>query len=69
MFFLLLTEGLLVSETDLQALYLSGTYCHKTGTRPRTYAKLRQLTINAWIVKINEETLKSQIEAKESCDV
>ena len=22
------------SITDLQALYLSGTYCHKTGTRP-----------------------------------
>ena len=27
-------EVLLVDKTDLQALYLHGTYCHKTGTRP-----------------------------------
>ena len=27
-------KGLVQSNTDLQALYLSGTYCHKTGTRP-----------------------------------
>ena len=27
-------EGLLVNKRDLLALYLSGTYCHKTGTRP-----------------------------------
>ena len=26
--------NLLVNKTDLHALYLSGTYCHKTGTRP-----------------------------------
>ena len=29
-----LTEGSLVNKTDLLALYLSSTYCHKTGTRP-----------------------------------
>ena len=23
-----------LDKTDLQALYLSGIYCHKTGTRP-----------------------------------
>ena len=33
-FFILTMEGSLVNKTDLQALYLSGTYCHKTGTRP-----------------------------------
>ena len=27
-------EGSLVNKKDLQALYLSGTYCHKTSTRP-----------------------------------
>ena len=32
--FLLLTSGiLLMNKTDLQALYLNGTYCQKTGTR------------------------------------
>ena len=38
-------EGSLVSKTDLQALYLSGTYCHKTGTRPTSCAKPQQPTI------------------------
>ena len=28
------TEGFLVDKMDLLALYLSGTYRHKTGTRP-----------------------------------
>ena len=32
-------EGLLVSKMDLQALNLSGTYCHKTGIRPPSCAK------------------------------
>ena len=31
---LLITEGSLVNKRDLLALYLSGTYCHKTGIRP-----------------------------------
>ena len=34
-----------MNKTDLQALYLSGTYCHRTGTRPPSCAKPRQLTI------------------------
>ena len=34
MFFLLSPEGSLVNKTDLLVLYLSGTYCHKTSTRP-----------------------------------
>ena len=33
-FFILLLGNLLVNNTDLQALYLSGTFCHKNGTRP-----------------------------------
>ena len=32
-------------KTDLQALYLSGTYCHRTGTRPPICAKPRQPTM------------------------
>ena len=28
---LVINEGSLVNKTDLQALYLSGTYCHMTG--------------------------------------
>ena len=32
-------------ERDLQALYLSRTYCHKTCTRPPTCVTLRQPTI------------------------
>ena len=31
---LLSTEGSLVNQRDLLALYLSGNYCHKIGTRP-----------------------------------
>ena len=34
--FILTMEGSLVDKIDLQALYLSGTYCHKTGIRPPT---------------------------------
>ena len=29
-----------LSIIDLQALYLSGTYCHKTGTRPLAVVNL-----------------------------
>ena len=31
-------------KTDLQALYLSGTYCHRTGTRPPSCTKPRKPT-------------------------
>ena len=34
-----------MNKADSQALYLSETYCHKTGTRPPSCAKPRQLTI------------------------
>ena len=44
MFFLLPVEGLLVNKRDLQALYLSGTYRHKTGIRPPSCAIPRRLT-------------------------
>ena len=44
-FFLLSTEGLLVNKRDLRALYLSGTYCHMTGTRPPSCGTLQQPTI------------------------
>ena len=44
-FFLLSTEGSLVNKRDLQALYLSGTYCHRTGTRPPSCNMPRDLTI------------------------
>ena len=43
----ILTEGLLVNKIDLQALYLSGTYCHKISTRPPSCAKPQQSTIYA----------------------
>ena len=32
--FILTSEGSLVDKTDLLGVYLSGTYCHKNGTRP-----------------------------------
>ena len=38
-------EGPLVNKRDLLALYLSGTYCHQTGTRPSSCATPRQSTI------------------------
>ena len=42
-----------MSKTDLQVLYLSGTYGHKTGTRPPSCAKPRQLTIYAMLYICN----------------
>ena len=38
---------LLVNKRDLLALYLIGTYCHKTGTRPPSWQLLEnQLSMN-----------------------
>ena len=39
------TEGSLVNKRDLLALYLSGTYCHRTGTGPLSCVTPRQRTI------------------------
>ena len=44
-FFILSKEGSLVNTTDLLALYLSGTYCHKTGTRSPSCVTPRLPTI------------------------
>ena len=41
----LLTKGSLVNKMDLQALYLSWTYCHKTSTRLPSCAKPQQPSI------------------------
>ena len=38
-------EGSLVNKRDALALYLSGTYCHRTGTRPTSCVTPRQPTI------------------------
>ena len=35
-----------MNKKDLLALYLSGTYCHRTGTIPPSCVTPRQLTIN-----------------------
>ena len=51
-FFHLLTEESLVNKKDLLALNLSWTYCHKTGTRPPSCVKLRQL-MNVQIFILN----------------
>ena len=40
-------DGSLVNKTDLLALYLSWTYCHKTGTRPPSCVTPQQPTIYA----------------------
>ena len=39
------SHGSLVDKTDLLALYLSGTYRHRTGTRTPSCKAPRQLTI------------------------
>ena len=51
MFSLLSTEGSLVNKRDLLAVYLSGTYCHKTSTRPPSCATPQQPTIylSGWV--------------------
>ena len=38
-------EGFFTDKTDQQALYLSGTYCHKTGTRLPSCQSPRQPTM------------------------
>ena len=43
--FIFITEGSLVDKTDLLALYLSGTYCHKTGKKTPSCPTPRQPTI------------------------
>ena len=49
MSFLLLTEGSLVNKRDLLDLYLSGTYCQKTGTRPpRCVTPLQPTIFHPW---------------------
>ena len=47
-FFILTTEESLVNKIDLQALYLSRTSCHKTGTRPLSCTSPRQMTKYVW---------------------
>ena len=47
-FFLLTSGNLLVHKTDLLALYLSGTYCHKTSTRSPSCYPPRQPAIDGW---------------------
>ena len=39
-------------KTDLQALYLSGTYCLKTGTRPPSCQAPRQPTKNVVFINL-----------------
>ena len=55
MFFLILTEGSLVNKRDLLALYLSGTSCHKTSTRPHSCVTPRQPSIHeqslSWLME------------------
>ena len=40
--------GLLVNKRDLLALYLSGTYCHRTDMRPPSCVTPRQPTIHTF---------------------
>ena len=44
-YFDLMSGNILVNTTDLQALYLSGTFCHKTGTRPPSCTMPQERTI------------------------
>ena len=46
-FFILTLEWSLVNKTDLIDLFLSGTYCHKTGTRPPSCITPRKPTIHS----------------------
>ena len=55
--FIFTTEGSLVDKTDLLPLYLSGTYCHKTGTRPPSCQVPLQLTI--YVTRFPYETFLS----------
>ena len=41
-------EGSLMKKGDLLALYLSGIYCHKTGTRPPSCSTPQEPSINVY---------------------
>ena len=43
--FSFINGGIISEQMEHYALYLSGTYCHKTGIRPSSCVTLRQLTI------------------------
>ena len=58
-FFLLSTEGSLVNKRDLLALYLSGTFCHKTGTRLPSCDIYRQPTMYYLPTLDSRETYKT----------
>ena len=45
---------ILLYKTDLQALYLGGTYGHKTSTRPPSCATPQELTIHEWYKELNQ---------------
>ena len=49
-FFLTMVPPVLVDKRDLLAIYLSGTYCHRTGTRPASCIKPQQPSI--YLVKM-----------------
>ena len=51
-----LSVGSVYHVKNLLALYLSGTYCHKTSTRPSSCATPRQPTI--YVVYFNQEIFR-----------
>ena len=53
-------KGSLVNKRDLLALYLSVTYCHRTGTRPPSYITPQQPTMYAYVNIEIIRFLKSQ---------
>ena len=51
-----MSGNLLVNKTDLQALFISGTYCHRTGTRSPSCNTPQEPTIHAHLeAKYNKE--------------
>ena len=51
LFLSFINGGIFSEQRDLLALYLSGTYCHKTGTRPPSCVTPWQPTIYYYIFK------------------